>query len=551
MNWAFKRSVLKIVLLLSLVAGCKEDYSTPPTQIEYYNSLPENTVETTQILEELLLDGDSRIRAWASLIQSANLLHQAKLIAALPHIENAEYLFRELNDQLGLSRAMHYKAHVYWSLGANSNSIMDFSREAISLAPPEKWATYSGNLSIYLLDLGHYDEVLSLSDTLLPVFKKAQVNLSEAYAVRAVALHALKRDAQEVDALINAALNEMEFLEYIDRRHVYELALYLGALSQQQLVVCIEFARKTQSASLEVKAREQLYDIGLLGESVDQSRQALITAYKLASRKSDKLKEEFVSYELERGKRVSLREKKAIEFKQTALLSGAISIIAVLLAFVLVYRNQNVANEARINEQDAVLLLESYKNRIRPHFLFNQLNNVNSFLNQEKLEEAQEYIGLLSVHLRLLLENGNEKLITVSQEFDRLKNYVALQQKATNDKIEVLYRLDQESPHVKIPTGLLQPLVENSFKYAGNTKFSQVYIHISAEVIGSKVSVRVEDSGYGFLERAPGTGQGLRLIEERIAFNKSRSPQPKLWTLSADFGKRKSTVNFTVPLYLT
>ena len=258
-----------------------------------------------------------------------------------------------------------------------------------------------------------------------------------------------------------------------------------------------------------------------------------------------------MSYELERGKRASLREEKAAAFKQTTFLVTSLSIIAALLAFVLIYRNQNVASQARINEQDAVLLLESYKNRIRPHFLFNQLNNVNSFLNQEKLEEAQEYVGLLSVHLRLLLESSNEKLSTISQEYDRLKNYVILQQKANNDKVEVRYSTDQESSQVRIPTGILQPLLENSFKYAGNTKFSDVYIHVSAKVIGNKVNINIEDSGYGFMERAPGTGQGLRLIEERIAFYKSISPHPELWTLSADFGKRKSTVNITMPLTYT
>ena len=553
MNWVFKLSVLNIALLLFLFTGCKQDYSTPPAQIEYYYSLPDSIVETAQILEELIGDSDARTRAWASLAQSGKLIHQTNFIAALPHIENAEYLFRELDDQLGLSKVLHYKAHTYWSLGANSNDILEYSKAAIALAPPDKWSMYSGNQTTYLLDLGYYKEVLSLSDTLLPIFREedGQILPSEAYAVRAVAIQALQGDAQEVDTLINAAMGQIDFLNPVDRLHVYQLALYLGALSQQQLAVCIDFARKIKSAALEAKAREQLDQIDLLGETSDQSRRALMSAYKRATRNSELLKEELVSYELEKSQRAALREEKAAAFRQTTFLATSLSIIAALLAFVLIYRNQNVASQARINEQDAVLLLESYKNRIRPHFLFNQLNNVNSFLNQEKLEEAQEYIGLLSVHLRLLLESSNEKLSTISQEYDRLKNYVKLQQKANNDKVEVRYSKDQESSQVRIPTGILQPLVENSFKYAGNTKFSDVYIHVSAKVIGNKVNIIIEDSGYGFMERAPGTGQGLRLIEERIAFYKSISPLPELWTLRADFGKRKSTVNITVPLTYT
>ena len=548
MNWAFKHSILPIAMLLILVTGCKEDYSTPPAQIVYYNSLPDSAAETSHILSELLSDNDTRTRAWASYMQSRKLIRKSEFIAALPHIENAEYLFRDLNDQLGLSKTLHYKAHVYWSIGAHSNNILEFCKEAISLAPPDRWSTYSGNLSIYLQEMGYHKEVLNLSDTLLPMFKGVQANLSEAYAVRAVSLHALQGDTQEIDTLINVALNEIRFLGQIDRRHLYQLALYLGALSQKQLAACVIYAQKIKSSSLEVKAREQLVEIHLLGESTDQSNRALINAYKLATRNSERLKEEFVFYELERGKRSKQRETEAAEFKQKTTVVTAMSIIAALLAFVLIYKNQNVAHQARINEQDAVLLLESYKNRIRPHFLFNQLNNVNSFLNQEKLMEAQEYIGLLSEHLRFLLENSNDKLSTISQEIDRLKKYVELQRKATSDKIDIRYSIAEESGHIKTPTGLLQPLVENSFKYAGNTKFSEVYIQISVEARDNKVSIQIEDSGYGFMERSSGTGQGLKLIEDRIAFNKSISPRPELWTLSTNFGKRKSTVNITMPL---
>ena len=274
-----------------------------------------------------------------------------------------------------------------------------------------------------------------------------------------MSLHALQGDTQEIDTLINVALNEIRFLGQIDRQHVYQLALYLGALSQKQLAACVVYAQKIKSSSLEVKAREQLVESHLLGESTDQSNRALIKAYKLATRNSERLKEEFVFYELERGKRSKLRETEAAEFKQKTTVVTAMSIIAALLAFVLIYKNQNVADQARINEQDAVLMLESYKNRIRPHFLFNQLNNVNSFLNQEKLVEAQEYIGLLSEHLRFLLENSNDKLSTISQEIDRLKKYVELQQKATSDKIEIRFSIAEESLPIIIPTGLFLSLI--------------------------------------------------------------------------------------------
>ena len=55
--------------------------------------------------------------------------------------------------------------------------------------------------------------------------------------------------------------------------------------------------------------------------------------------------------------------------------------------------------------------LENYKNTIRPHFLFNQLNNVSAFLNQELIEQAQEYLSDLGQFLRSLLEEQDDQTI--------------------------------------------------------------------------------------------------------------------------------------------
>ena len=67
--------------------------------------------------------------------------------------------------------------------------------------------------------------------------------------------------------------------------------------------------------------------------------------------------------------------------------------------------------------------------------------------------------------------------------------------------------------------------------------------------MGDAVVITVEDSGYGFLERIPGTGIGLALVRERINFNRSASRRPNLWKISADYGKRKSIVKLTMPLH--
>ena len=94
---------------------------------------------------------------------------------------------------------------------------------------------------------------------------------------------------------------------------------------------------------------------------------------------------------------------------------------------------------------------------------------------------------------------------------------------------------------------MLQPLVENSYKYAGNASEHNSWIKLTARTMGDALIIMVEDSGYGFLERVPGTGSGLALVQERIEFNRAKSGRPELWRLETDFGKRKSTVKLTMP----
>jgi LytS/YehU family sensor histidine kinase len=96
---------------------------------------------------------------------------------------------------------------------------------------------------------------------------------------------------------------------------------------------------------------------------------------------------------------------------------------------------------------------------------------------------------------------------------------------------------------------LLQPLVENSFKYAGHVENKAPTIHVEAHLSGENLlTLKVEDSGFGEYSRQGGTGHGLALIQDRISFNRSRSKKPKNWTVTTSFQKEKGTVVLTMPL---
>lgn len=548
MSWVLKRSSLVLLVFLTFM-GCKNAYDELPPQIYYVSSLDLGNSQREKILDNILSDRSDRLRAWANLVRATDHIRLSQFLEALPYLDEAEYIFRSIEtDFQGTSRVLFLKAHAYWNLGAVSQRVLDYSTEAVRLAPKNRWATYAGNKSIYLVELGLYDEALALSDSLLPTYVKNNSNLSEALVVRALALNELGTSFAERDSILELAKEEVIKLGVpIDRQNVYQQLLKLRVLNTSELLEALEFAKTYNYLALEAEIRSQLPPGAIHPTNIKLEQEEKLRAYKDAFERRNELNRRFLQYELERASRLAERQEKEAQFRIFINIFISITLIILSALGLLFLRNRKEVRMAQVGAQDAQLNLDNYKSRIRPHFLFNQLNNVSGFLSQDKVIEAQEYIGLLSIHLRALLESDKKQNSTVAQEFERLKNYVALQKVSTYPNVEVKLHCEREVKFQKMPSGLLQPLVENSYKYAANAREEGAYIHVNAIKAGPKVIVSVEDSGYGFLERAPGTGTGHAMIKERIDFNKKNSRTPDLWAFGTDFGKRKSTVKITVP----
>ena len=233
----------------------------------------------------------------------------------------------------------------------------------------------------------------------------------------------------------------------VDKQHVYERAFDIGALSDEQIRACLEFAEANELWSLAYKVRNST-EAEVLNETAEVASQRLTEVLIKNLEEKEALKQEILEYEFERSKREAEVQRSQETSRQNTSTVALFAALLILLVLVISYRTQNLANQAKIEKQDSNILLANYKNRIRPHFLFNQLNNVNGFISQEKWEEAQEYIGL-SVHLRSTLENSEVESTKVRTEFKRIENYVALQQKSSFAHVKFEVELDHISGDVK------------------------------------------------------------------------------------------------------
>jgi two-component sensor histidine kinase len=548
------RKLLFISTLSILWLGCSQTEQTEvPTPVREAFNMHQEAAALDTLITTLLASNDKTEEAWGLYLVSREIVRKGVNFEALTYLERAEVLFRSTDNSEGIKRVLLLKAHSYWSLGAGEE-ILAISEETMRLRADnlKGWATAAGNYTTYLLDYGRYEEVLTYSDSVLAICRQIDggINPSEAYAVRAEALQKLGRDSTAVDTLITLALGLIDrTIPDVDKKNIYFRALNLNALDQSALAHCIRFAQDKEFWSLEAKSREKLTDYELLGETKEMALKAEVDANKRALAEVDEGQSKFLAFELARGQTEIYGYQREVRLRKIALSVTVILFVVVLIGIVVNYRSRITTARAILSQQEAELALENYKNTIRPHFLFNQLNNVSAFLNQELIEQAQEYLSDLGQFLRSLLEEQNDQTIELGSVIKQLHAYIALQKKGSYARVEVSIDIPKELLRVRIPTGLLQPLIENSFKYAGHAENKAPTIHVEAHLSEENLlTLKVEDSGYGEYSRQGGTGHGLALIQDRISFNRSRSKKPKNWTVTTSFQKEKGTVVLTMPL---
>lgn len=125
--------------------------------------------------------------------------------------------------------------------------------------------------------------------------------------------------------------------------------------------------------------------------------------------------------------------------------------------------------QEELEKQNILNELALIRAQINPHFLFNTLNNVKSFVNHSP-DKAIQYIEKLSDIMRYILYGSSEEKIQISKEIDYIKNYIELQKIRYSNPDYIELNISGKYSEKILPPMLFMPFIENAFKY-GN-KFS-------------------------------------------------------------------------------
>lgn len=221
-----------------------------------------------------------------------------------------------------------------------------------------------------------------------------------------------------------------------------------------------------------------------------------------------------------------------------------------LIAYFYINRINTLRNKAdseiekfKLEKALQLNVLSSIRSQMNPHFLFNALNTIQSYIYLNDKKQAISYLGKFSVLTRKILDESNRETITLSEEIETLDLYLQLEKMRFENVLNYSIHTEQidYTEQIKIPPMLIQPYVENAVKHGlmhkpSNRQLSVIFSYLPEEKI---ISVVVDDNGIG-------RKRSGEINAKRNAAHKSFSTQANKTRLDILNSHRKNPISVKV-----
>lgn len=161
--------------------------------------------------------------------------------------------------------------------------------------------------------------------------------------------------------------------------------------------------------------------------------------------------------------------------------------------------------------------LRSLRYQVNPHFLFNTLNSLSALVMTGRGEQAERMIQTISSFYRHSLAADPTSDVPLADEIALQRHYLEIEAVRFPDRLRTEFDVPENLARACVPGMILQPLVENSIKYAVSATTRPVTIRISAREADGLLVLTVADDGPGKASGNGGTGIGLANVRNRLA----------------------------------
>jgi len=171
--------------------------------------------------------------------------------------------------------------------------------------------------------------------------------------------------------------------------------------------------------------------------------------------------------------------------------------------------------------------LKAMQAKVNPPFLHNSLSVIAELVRSDPAK-AEEAILMLSRLYRYVLESSAQRIVTLQQELEMSRDYLALEKHRLGERLHAEVMVDGPTERIHVPCLLLQTIVENLVSYGVADKVGRGHVRIGVSVSHRYCLFRVEDDGPAWQQRAVRAEPGLRAVRQRLALHYPRAHSFKL-----------------------
>lgn len=241
---------------------------------------------------------------------------------------------------------------------------------------------------------------------------------------------------------------------------------------------------KVQEQLLEERERELTALATVNGEFNDKEKQIELLI------KDKELDEEKIGL-LESKRQLEADNAKA-QRRVNYILVALLALLLVGLAFF--YRSSRQKQLA-----NKLLSIRSLRSQMNPHFIFNSLNSVNSFISKSDERSANKYLSEFARLMRTVLEHSKHDFVLLSAEIEVLKRYLSLEHIRFHDQFDYVFEVDEalDIDRLMIPPMVVQPYIENAIWHGLRYKEGKGNLEVRFDKSLESIKVVVKDDGIG------------------------------------------------------
>lgn len=213
-------------------------------------------------------------------------------------------------------------------------------------------------------------------------------------------------------------------------------------------------------------------------------------------------------------------------FYNTWLFRILVSLSILALLGTIFYFYYSKRNERLLNEKTLADFHQQSLTRVmNPHFMFNALNSVNSYIVNNRTSDATFFVKQIGDLIRQIFNSAYHKEITLEKEVKLLNSYLSLEQRRSNSYFNFIIKMEPELEQFTIPSIMIQIFAENSVIHGfSDLKIRGALLMIQFKKAGEMVECIILDNGIGRKKATEFKTEksnkrelhGLKVIEERI-----------------------------------